>query len=187
METTLTQKEENININDILSQLEGVRRSGRGYIAKCPAHNDRSPSLSIAQGNDGRILLYCHAGCLLDDVCKAIRISVNQLFPDCKTPGQKKKYRKMVQLRNTEKDFEELKRRAFIAMVEFRNQTRDLCDYYKLDIPDDILKAVHWLPMIEHYIEILTNKTNEEQLELLREGVLTKWAHLNNLQNKTLQ
>jgi hypothetical protein len=42
--------------------LEG-RRSGRGWMARCPAHNDRQPSLSIADGADGRLLLYCFAGC----------------------------------------------------------------------------------------------------------------------------
>ena len=36
----------------------------RGYSAKCPAHNDRNPSLSIGQGHDGRSLdSFCHRGC----------------------------------------------------------------------------------------------------------------------------
>lgn len=49
--------------------------SGRWYrsygIARCPAHDDRNPSLSIADGDDGRLLLYCHAGCSYDAIRRA--------------------------------------------------------------------------------------------------------------------
>jgi putative DNA primase/helicase len=46
-----------------LAKALGGRRSGRGWIACCPAHDDRDPSLSIADGADGRVLLTCFAGC----------------------------------------------------------------------------------------------------------------------------
>ena len=39
------------------------RRSGRGWSARCPAHDDRNPSLHILDGEDGRLLLWCFAGC----------------------------------------------------------------------------------------------------------------------------
>ena len=41
----------------------GGRKTGPGWIARCPAHDDREPSLSIATGKDGKVLLRCHAGC----------------------------------------------------------------------------------------------------------------------------
>jgi putative DNA primase/helicase len=41
----------------------GGQRIGRGWIAKCPAHQDRTPSLSIGKSDDGKLLFYCHAGC----------------------------------------------------------------------------------------------------------------------------
>ena len=41
----------------------GGSRSGSGWIAKCPAHKDSSPSLSIGVGRDGRVLVHCFAGC----------------------------------------------------------------------------------------------------------------------------
>ena len=47
----------------------------------CPAHQDRSPSLSLSQGDDGRILLFCFAGCKIDDICSAIGLEVKDLFP----------------------------------------------------------------------------------------------------------
>src|SRR5580704_11485373 len=46
---------------DILARLKDVRRSGKGWTAKCPAHKDRQNSLSV-QHRDGKWLLKCHAG-----------------------------------------------------------------------------------------------------------------------------
>jgi len=40
----------------------GLRQTGSGWSARCPAHEDRQASLSIAEGEDGRVLLKCHAG-----------------------------------------------------------------------------------------------------------------------------
>jgi hypothetical protein len=43
-----------MNVEAILARLQAVRRSGRGWVAHCPAHEDRSPSLSVREGWDGR-------------------------------------------------------------------------------------------------------------------------------------
>ena len=48
-----------------------ARRCGQGHIARCPAHDDRSPSLSISEKN-GRVLFHCHAGCRQEDVMTAL-------------------------------------------------------------------------------------------------------------------
>jgi hypothetical protein len=63
----------------ILSRLQAVRRCGEGWIARCPAHQDRNPSLSIRKSN-GKILLHCFAGCTVDAVCAALGIAVRDLF-----------------------------------------------------------------------------------------------------------
>lgn len=65
----------------ILDRLEGVRQSGRSHMAKCPAHDDRSPSLRVSEGDDGRALVFCLAGCTTDDVLDAIGLSRADLFP----------------------------------------------------------------------------------------------------------
>jgi hypothetical protein len=64
----------------VLDRLAGVRRSGSGWVARCPAHDDRRPSLSIAEGEDGRVLLYCHAGCATRDVVAAMGLRMADLF-----------------------------------------------------------------------------------------------------------
>lgn len=65
----------------LLSRLEGVKRSGKGWIAKCPAHKDRSASFSVAEGREGRVLCRCFAGCELTDVLRAVGLELSDLFP----------------------------------------------------------------------------------------------------------
>lgn len=61
-------------------------RAGAGWECRCPAHDDRTPSLSINAGDDGRALVHCHAGCSAEAVCGAIGLRVSDLFePD---PGR---------------------------------------------------------------------------------------------------
>jgi hypothetical protein len=50
-------------------------------MARCPAHDDRTPSLSIAQGDDGRVLLHCHAGCEHRAIAAALDLNEQDLFP----------------------------------------------------------------------------------------------------------
>lgn len=57
-----------------------ARRIASGWIARCPAHQDRSPSLSVREGRDGRVLLKCFAGCSVEAVCAALGIRVSDLF-----------------------------------------------------------------------------------------------------------
>ena len=72
---------EDTPIDRVLARLEAVRRVGRGWIARCPAHPDRTPSLSVGVGADGRVLLRCFAGCALDAILAAIGLEVSDLFP----------------------------------------------------------------------------------------------------------
>lgn len=66
----------------ILSKLGRVRKSGKGWSARCPAHEDKEPSLSVSVGEDGRVLLHCHAGCTVDSILAALGLSASDLFAD---------------------------------------------------------------------------------------------------------
>jgi hypothetical protein len=57
------------------------RSSGKGWCARCPAHDDREPSLSISEGDDGRVLLACHAGCDVSQVAASLGVNLSALFP----------------------------------------------------------------------------------------------------------
>ena len=52
------------------------------YVARCPAHEDRTASLSVGSGDDGRALLHCHAGCTTEAVLAALRLDMSDLFTD---------------------------------------------------------------------------------------------------------
>ena len=67
-------------IERVLSRLQGVRRCGKGWEARCPAHEDRTPSLSVHEGIDGRVLLCCHAGCEFTAVVAALGLKPRDLF-----------------------------------------------------------------------------------------------------------
>lgn len=69
-------------IKSLLSQLSKVRQNGRGqYIACCPAHNDKHPSLAIRQTDDGKILLKCFGGCSTYEIVNAVGMDLSDLFP----------------------------------------------------------------------------------------------------------
>src|SRR6185312_12677922 len=64
----------------LLGRLEGVIKTGNGWRARCPAHGSRSASLSIAQGDNGTLLIHCFAGCEVHDVLAAVGLEVGDLF-----------------------------------------------------------------------------------------------------------
>lgn len=67
----------------LVFKLEGVRSTGPGrWIARCPAHDDRSPSLSIRQLEDGRVLVHCFASCSVEEVLAAVGLEFDALFPE---------------------------------------------------------------------------------------------------------
>jgi hypothetical protein len=50
------------------------RKSGSGWVTHCPAHDDEHPSLSISEGEDGKLLVKCFAGCSQDAVIEALKV-----------------------------------------------------------------------------------------------------------------
>ncbi len=73
-------------VNKVISALDAhgcqPKRSGKGWSARCPGHEDRSPSLSVSVGEDGRCLVHCHTGCPLDAITQALGLSDRDLFAD---------------------------------------------------------------------------------------------------------
>lgn len=69
-------------VEKILERLSNIKKSGSGWLACCPAHDDQKQSLSINEGNDNKVLLHCHAGCDTNDILKALDLNVNELFQE---------------------------------------------------------------------------------------------------------
>lgn len=71
-----------MDITQIIERLRKPRRAGPNrYMACCPAHPDKTPSLSISEASNGTILMYCFSGCTVEAICDAIAISQTDLFP----------------------------------------------------------------------------------------------------------
>jgi len=72
-----------MTVDAVLSQCAMVRETGPGkFIARCPCHDDRSPSLAIRECDDGRVLLHCFAGCETEDVLAALGLSFPDVMPE---------------------------------------------------------------------------------------------------------
>lgn len=71
-------------LDNVLQKLETKgcppKKRGNQWQAKCPSHEDRSPSLSIGEGDDGRVLLHCFAGCAPRDISQALDLTIEDLF-----------------------------------------------------------------------------------------------------------
>src|SRR5262245_26869584 len=69
------------HVDLVLDRLERVKKNGTGWQARCPAHEDRVASLSIAE-RDGVVLLHCFAGCTTEAVVAELGLQMRDLFPD---------------------------------------------------------------------------------------------------------
>ena len=67
-------------IDRLLSRLEGVKETSSGkWKAQCPAHSDRTPSLSVTE-KSGKVLVHCYAGCAAAEIVDAVDLSLSDLF-----------------------------------------------------------------------------------------------------------
>ena len=69
-------------IGNLLNRLDKVKALGGGrWIASCPSHQDKNPSLAIKLLPDDRILMHCRSGCCTADILEAVGITFDDLFP----------------------------------------------------------------------------------------------------------
>lgn len=66
----------------LLDRVDAVRKTGGDrWTARCPAHDDRGPSLAIRELDDGRVLVHCFAGCAAHEIVRAAGLTLAELFP----------------------------------------------------------------------------------------------------------
>lgn len=72
-----------MKIDDLLARLKKVRKTGpNNWIACCPAHEDKNPSMTVGVGDNGGILMYCFALCPIDAITGAMGLEVSDLMPE---------------------------------------------------------------------------------------------------------
>src|SRR5687768_13298034 len=97
-------------LDNFISRLEGVRRTGNGrYVARCPAHADRSPSLSLKATDNGDVLLHCFASCEFGDIIAALGLTAADCFAD--SGSSTPRYRARHKLHAVESEFAILRSR----------------------------------------------------------------------------
>ena len=71
-----------MSADSLIARLAGVRRTGHGrWVATCPSHADKRPSLSVRELDDGTVLVNCFAGCGAAEVLDACGLGYDALFP----------------------------------------------------------------------------------------------------------
>lgn len=71
------------NVDQLIARLDGVKQTRPNqWLARCPAHEDHSPSLSIKETAEGLLLLKCWAGCETESILTALNLSFSDLFPE---------------------------------------------------------------------------------------------------------
>lgn len=74
---------------NLLSRLDKPRRTGPdSWQARCPAHDDNNPSLTIRETDDGKVLVHCFAGCSVHEIVGAVGLELSDLFPPCQHHGK---------------------------------------------------------------------------------------------------
>jgi len=90
--------------DNILAQLQKVRKSGQGWIARCPVHDDRNQSLSLKITEEGRLLVHCFAGCSFNEIRETLGLAGQRFTPSPRTietgptPEQREAQKKAVRL-----------------------------------------------------------------------------------------
>jgi len=143
--TSFSKLTKNESLINIIKRLDRVKNIGPGkWIARCPAHSDSTPSLSIKETEDGVILLHCFAGCNTRAILDAIGLDYSDLFP-----GFKKQSSSLKSRANAGKILEKtLKRIAEEAIIE------------EIRITEKLLRNGGWE-------EIMNNGPNSEPLTWL--------------------
>ena len=151
-------------IDRLLPHLEAARCCGDGWIAKCPAHEDNHPSLSIREVEDGTVLLSCHAGCETQSVLAAVGLSFPDLFPHA--PNHEGLKRSQANIVDVYEYTDEVGRPLFQVK---RTQDKQFPQYHP-DGRGGWLKGVEGVRRVPYRLPWLLARAQEGGLLLLAEG-----------------
>jgi len=166
--------EEAINF---LSHFDKVKAVGQNkWIALCPAHGDKSPSLSIKLAED-RILIHCFAGCTAEEVMEAAGLSVSDLFLNS-SPGKKKVDKK----REIERAIEELHDTQLKQLATILRGTDNILSYITPENFDEFpfAELLDKRDYLNYLFFELFRKDYDLELLLETKEEIEKWKTLTN-------
>ena len=101
-----------ITLQELSERFAGVSWRGKdSFQCRCPCHDDKQASLTVSNGEKG-LVLYCHSGCITENIVQAVGLSFSDIMPDREKP-----------VTNGRFDFQNI-----VATYEYRNGTRKLRD-----------------------------------------------------------
>lgn len=105
-------------IQNILARLDAVKKGGKGWTARCPAHEDNERSLSVRERRkDDAVLIKCFAGCKVPDIMAAMGLNLRDLFPPSQSAGSPKRTLSLSDLANDKGLPEEFLKELGVAPV----------------------------------------------------------------------
>lgn len=125
-----------MELAEFLTHFQGVKRSGTGYKALCPAHSDKKASLYISQGEKG-IVMKCQCGCDNNDILKEVCLDMTDLFPN-KQQRKEKFYNE-----KTARDY--LKSLPDVTDVYNYKDEKGNLKYFKLRKKDKVFSFVRYI------------------------------------------
>lgn len=164
---TCSHTEPKVSIGLVLSKLQKVKKTQRGWIACCPAHEDQSPSLSVAMGNDGRILLKCWTGCTFQEIVAALGFEPGDLSPGQPRPttlAERWRAAQEAKERKEKQALEEWAKRAYLKLCSLRR----IYDRSFLKPFDCDSKVFTQLLFIDHLLDSLQFGGIDEKLSCFR-------------------
>ena len=78
-----------MNVQEFLNRLDKVKKLAPDrWVACCPAHQDKHPSMNIKECSDGTILVICRTGCSTYDIMQSVGLELKDLFRQDFEPKQ---------------------------------------------------------------------------------------------------
>jgi hypothetical protein len=151
-----------VSAQPLLDRLERVRSHGRGWMARCPAHKDQGPSLSITETSD-KVLVHCFAGCHPQAVLDAVGLRWADLFPPRTWPdGKEQRLLNQRSIRDASRDaaLDLLAMESKIALIAARqvkageplseeDEIRLATAVERIDLAANTLLDHRWRPMAQ--------------------------------------
>lgn len=105
----------------LLGRLDGVKKEGKGWVSRCPSCGGQSRKVSIVEGDDGRVLLHCFAGCCAIDVVNSVGLTMADLFVRRDyhnlTPAEQSQMRTMAKIPDWKAGLEVIRHEAIVVAL----------------------------------------------------------------------
>lgn len=133
-----------MDLESFLDRLEKVRRNGSSYMACCPAHEDRNPSLSVKQTEEGKILAKCHSGCPTTAVVEAMGLKMADLQEEEEASAEKREMQEVAVY-----EYRDEQNALLYEVVRFEPKTfRPRLPDGSWGLPDSVRRVLYRLPEV---------------------------------------